>query len=389
MITQFKNLEDILNNNPGLRDLVIQEFQGKKEHLSDFNDLISFFTPTHRDELIVKIKKTNTLNLFQSLIAELYCAKIFAQKGCDFELLPDDYFSGASPDLLCKYHDLSFYVEVTSLSNSDPTVKIIDELRELVRDKPFVVNVNFNHNVSQPCFSGKEHEEQETLLNKSLEQFKTEFVQLTPDSSVKRIETDSITFIISPILEKPGLIGGLSSGYRFPTGIFEKFGTRLLLKKGGKREKFVELAKNFPYILTFVSGNVAVDDIDFKHLLYGRAPTILIDIFDDPEENRLASIQRDKEWEEILQNQSQYIPKWQEIDTAAKSGWNSFLTEIDYIPHDYTYLAKEGLFLSEPLMKNVSGILLLRKSIEPHFYPNPFCDHEISLVNHQEFFNSF
>jgi len=40
-------------------------------------------------------------------------------------------------------------------------------------------------------------------------------------------------------------------------------------------------------------------------------------------------------------------------------------------------------------MRNVSGILLIRKSIETHFFPNPFCDPEISLVNHQEFFNSF
>jgi len=389
MTDKFENLQDILNNNTRLRDQVFQEFQEKEEHLSNFNDLISFFIPSHRDELIAKIKGTNSLKLFQSLIAELQSAKIFSQKCCEIKLLPDNYFPGTSPDILCKCHDISFYVEVTSLSNSDPTVKKIDELRKIVREKPYVVNVNFNDKVSQPRFFGDDHREQETLLDKSLEQFKKEFAQITPESSVNQIETDCIMFFISPIKETPGLIRELSSGFRFPTDIFEKFVTELLLKKAGKREKFVRPARNYPYILTFVSGNIAVDDTDFKHLLYGRSPTIIIDLFEDPEVLRQVTIQRDKDWEEILRNKNKYIPKWQEIDAAAKRGWNKFLTEIHYIPHDYTYLAKEGLFLSNPVMKNVSGILLIRKSTEPHFYPNPFCDPEISIENYQEFFSSF
>ena len=388
MTDKFENLRDILNNNTRLRDLVFQEFQGKEEHLSNFNDLISFFIPSHRYELIAKIKDTNDLNLFRSLIAELHSAKIFSQNGCEIKLLPDNYFPGSSPDILCKCHDFSFYVEVTSLSNSDPTVKKIDELRKIVREKPYVVNINFDDEVSQPCFFGDDHQEQEALLAKSLEQFKTEFERLTPESSVNQIKTDCITFFISPIPENPGLISGFSSSYRFPTDVFDEFVTKLLLKKAGKREKFVGPARNYPYILTFVSGNIAVDDTDFKHLLYGRAPTIFIEKFNDPELLRQATIQRDTEWEEILRDKKRYIPKWQEIEDAAKNGWTDFLTDIQYIPHDYTYLAKEGLFLSNPVMKNVSGILLIRKSIEPHFYPNPFCDQEISISNYQDFFNS-
>lgn len=389
MTARFENLMDILNHNPRIRDLVLQEYQGKEENLSNFDDLISFFIPSHRDELILKIKDTNTLKNFRSLIAELYSAKIFAQNSCEITLLSDNYFSSSSPDVLCKSHNLSFYVEVTSLSNSDPVVKKIDELRKLVHEKPFEVNVNFNDKVSYPRFSGPEHQEQEKLLENSLTQFKKEFELLTPKSPVTQIKTDCITFFISPIKEKPGFLRELSSGYSFPREIFEKFVTELLLKKAIKREKFEGVAKNYPYILTFVSGNIAVDDNDFQHLLYGFIPTLIVAQTDDVEEIRLSIIRRDAEWQEILQDKNKHIPKWGEIEAAASEGWEDFLTVIHYIPNDYTYLAREGLFLSEPLMKNVSGILLIRKSTEPHFYPNPFCEPGISLVNHQEFFNSF
>jgi hypothetical protein len=385
MTTRFEDLNDILDQNPRIRDLVIQEDTGKEECLSEYNDLISFFIPAHRDELIAKIKDTNDLNLFLSLISELHSAKIFAEKGCDIKLLPNDYFPSKSPDILCQYHDLSFYVEVTSLSNSDPVVKVIDAIRKLVHENQFVVNVHFNDTVSTPCFCKDEHNEQRTLLEKSLEQFKDAFEQLTPESTIDRIDTDCITFFISPSPKKAGILVGLSSGYKFPKEIFEKFVTELLLKKAIKREKFGGPARNFPYILAFVTRNIAVDETDFQQLLYGFVPTLLLSSIADTEEIR----HRERKWEEILQDKNKHIPRWQEIEAAARHGWEDYLTKIHYIPNNYTSLVREGLFLSEPSMRNVSGILLIRKSKESHFYPNPFCDQEISLVNYQDFFNSF
>jgi hypothetical protein len=385
MLTRFENLKDILDQNPTIRDKVIQEYRGKDEYLSEYNDLISFFIPDHRDELIAKIKDTKTLEKFRSLNAELISAKRFNQKGCEIELLPDNYFPETSPDILCQYHDLSFYVEVTSLSNSDPIVKSIDELRGLVRNNHFKVNVHFNNSVSKPRFYGPEHGEQETLLEKSLGQFKERFKHLTAESTAERIETDCITFFVTPAPERPGILVGLSSDYEFPREIFEKFVGKLLFSKAIKREKFKGPARNFPYILTFVSRNVAVDNNDFQQLLYGFIPSFIL----TPDADAGEIQNRERIWEDILRDKAKHIPKWQEIEAASRNGWEDFLTEIHYIPNDYTNLEREGLFLSDPSMKNVSGILLIRKSTETHFFPNPFCDPEISLVNHQEFFNSF
>ena len=220
-------------------------------------------------------------------------------------MLPDNYFPETSPDILCQFHDLSFYVEVTSLSNSDPVVKSINELRELVNNSHFEVHVHFNDSVSKPRFYGPEHGEQETLLEKSLGQFKEKFEHITPETTAGQIETDCITFFVTPTPEKPGILVGLSSGYKFPREIFEKFVGELLFKKAIKREKFKGLARNFPYILTFVSENVAVGDNDFQQLLYGFVPSFILTPTADQEEIQ----NRERRWEEILRDKSEAHPE--------------------------------------------------------------------------------
>src|SRR5665647_220699 len=152
MTNQFENLFALLDHNPELRDTFLRKFQGRNEYISILDNLISFFIHTHRHMLIVKIKETNSLKKFNSLISELNAAKIFAQNGCEIDLLSDDYFKNASPDILCKCSYFSFYVEVTQLSDSEPTLKIVEELRKLLRDKPFVARVEFNDLLSPPCF---------------------------------------------------------------------------------------------------------------------------------------------------------------------------------------------------------------------------------------------
>lgn len=388
MTNRFENLFALLDHNPELRDTFIQKFQGKNEYLSILDKLISFFIHTHQNMLIVKIKETKSLKKFNSLISELNAAKIFTQKGCEIDLLSDNYFKNASPDILCKCSNFSFYVEVTQLSDSEPTLKIVEELRKLLRDKPFVARVEFKDLLSPPCFSGAERNGQDQMLEKSMEQFRKELESLTPEPKDHEIITDGIKFSLSYSGKKPGIVGSFASCYRFPDDLFEKYVTYRLLEKAKKRESFEGSEKNCPYILTFVSENISIDDIDFKDLLYGRTLKISTLQSEDPEMVRQSTIWRDNDWGDILRHKNKHIPKWQEIETAANCGWNDFLTRICYIPNDYTYLTKEGLFLSEPIMKNVSGILLIRKSTEPYFYLNPFCDQEISLVNHQVFFSS-
>jgi hypothetical protein len=389
MTSRFENLFNLLNYNPELRDMFLQKFQEKNEYLSILDNLVSFFIHSHRDMLIVKIKETNSLKKFNSLISELNTAKIFVQKGCSINFLSDDYFENASPDILCRCSDFSFYVEVTQLSDSEPTLKIIEELRELLRDRPFVARIEFTDFLSQPCFSGAERREQDKILENSMAQFRKDLKSLSPESQDHEIITEGIKFSLTYTGKRPGIVGSFSSSYMFPEDLFEKYATYRLLEKAEKRESFKGSEKNYPYILAFASEIISIDEIDFKDLLYGCTTEIFAIQSNDPEEVLQSTILRDNDWQKIIGEKSKHIPRWQEIEAAANSGWNDFLTRIHYIPINFIYLTKEGLFLSEPLMKNVSGILLIRKSTEYHFYLNPFCEQVISLVNHQQYFNSF
>jgi hypothetical protein len=339
--------------------------------------------------LIKKIHDTGDIRKFSSLMAELITAKIFAQNGCTIQLLPDDYFETASPDILCQHKKFPFYVEVTHLSNSDPTLKIIDELRAILPQKPYNVRIKYSDKLSQPCFSGKERRSQEMILENSMKKFEKEFSLLPSDVKDHEITTEGIKFYLTYTGGKPGIPCSFLSSYTFPDELFDAYVTYRLVEKAEKRASFKESERNRPYIVAFVSENISIDNIDFKDLLYGRTLQLGILSDDDPEIVRLMKIQREKDWTDIINNKEKHIPRWLEIVKASQSGWQDFLNEIHYIPHDYIYLKKEGLFLADPRMKNVSGILLVRKLSESYFYPNPFCDPEISLVNHQDFFNSF
>ena len=382
----FENLTNLLNYNPKLRDAFFKEYLGKTEYLSNLETTLSFFLPIHCEMLIEKIKDTSNIRKFSSLMAELITAKIFAQKGCKVQILPDDYFKTASPDIFCQHQNFSFYVEVTQLSDSEPTLKIIDELRQILPQKPFNVRIKFSDKLSQPCFSGEERREQEEILEKSMKEFRKEFALLSSDAGDQEIVTEGIKFNLTNSGGKPGIPCSFVSSYKFPDELFDKYITYRLIEKAKKRATFEEPERNRPYIVAFVSENISIDDIDFRDLLYGRTPELFVLPDDEPEMVHQGKIQRETDWANILANKEKFIPQWHNIADASLSGWHDFLTEIYYIPHDYTYLAKEGLFLSDPIMKNVSGIMLIRKSSESYFFPNPFCDQEISISHFQDFF---
>ncbi|CAG1002865.1 hypothetical protein METP3_03474 [Methanosarcinales archaeon] len=86
---------------------------------------------------------------------------------------------------------------------------------------------------------------------------------------------------------------------------------------------------------------------------------------------------KEKEWKSIINDKENKIPKWKEIEKARKDGWEKLLTKEGLVPTDYTYLIKEGIFISEPKMKNVSGVIF-RKYNKVFYFPNPFACNEIN-----------
>ena len=115
-----------------------------------------------------------------------------------------------------------------------------------------------------------------------------------------------------------------------------------------------------------------VDSTMIEDMLYGDKTS-----FGDIEGKHRELTQR--EWRKIIDDPSQTVGHWDEIQLAAENGWKEFLTEECIIPNNYTYLSNPGIFLNDLDMKNVTGVAFRAKWGNVHFYPNPFCSQEINL----------
>jgi hypothetical protein len=189
------------------------------------------------------------------------------------------------------------------------------------------------------------------------------------------IKTEGINYSVSPSGTALGYAYFSSEAWIFPEEKFEKYVSDRLLKKACKRSGFKGKDRLVPFILVFLSDDCSIDETDINDLLYGK-----IMQYGTEESNLLGASQSDREegWKDILKDKRKIIPKLCEIESASHFGWKEFLEEKNLIPNNFRYLNEEGLFLSNPLMKNVSGVMLITKTNNAFFYPNPFCYLEIN-----------
>lgn len=134
-----------------------------------------------------------------------------------------------------------------------------------------------------------------------------------------------------------------------------------MIEKAKKRDDWEKEYLNYPYIIAFDCEEWSIDDITINGLLYGQRAEIASPIEKYKE-------WKEKEWKSIINDKENKIPKWKEIEKARKDGWEKLLTKEGLVPTDYTYLIKEGIFLSEPKMKNVSGVMF-RKYNKVFYFP--------------------
>lgn len=372
-------LISLLNTNPKLRDEFNQYFPGDSQYRIFLENLLLDLKPSQGENLIKKISDTNNLNKFYALVSELITARILTKNEGTVSLLPDDYFKKKrSPDILYKKDDLSIYFEVTHFSDSSVVLEIIADLKKILHNHPIVVTVNIQESLSAPCYSHKDRENQRSKAATSIHQFEECLNTFTPGTYPKEIQTNDINFLIAPADKKPGYPGFFISGGIISSSPFIEYVSFRLVDKALKRTDFQGEHRNYPYIIVFMSDDPSIDEIDFDDLLYGLRRTYGIIEFGDPELQKQLVAKREGDWSNLLTNKETIIPQWSEISNVASKTWNDFLIKKHLIPAEYTYLEKAGLFLTNPSMKNVSGVLLIKKTLKYHFFPNPFCDYEIN-----------
>lgn len=375
MVNEYPNLVWALTLNTELKLNLFEKYENKPRYLSYLDNLIFELRDLDCKNIQEKMKDINA-NLYKlsSIISELEIAKILAKSGKKVQLLLDNFLVGKSPDILCKDENFDAYIEVTRIGESESTFKVIDFLRVFLKDLPYRVDVKLKGELSLPARDYQKRRVQECIVKTSLDKFKEYFRGGNFSEFPFQIETVGIIFEINRTDSGKGYPGFVNTEFiQVPEEILKENIKYWLLEKAKKRDDLEKEDRKYPYIIAFDCEERSIDDITINELLYGQRTTIgaLSEEYE---------LWREKEWRSIIKDKAKKIPKWEEIEEARKRGWEKLLVKEALIPNDYTYLTKEGIFLSESSMKNVSGVLF-RKYGEVFFFPNPFASDEINYPN--------
>ncbi len=378
MTSEYPNLGWALNSNTELKLVLLEIYKDKPRFLSYLDRLFYNLINLGCKDIQEKMEDVNTnINKFFSIISELEIAKILAESGKEVQLLTDNYFKCKSPDILCNGKNFSAYIEVMRLTESESKYMVIEFLREFLSNLPYRVDAKLKYELSLPARDYSTRKKQESLVKTSLDQFNESLKKETLSKLPFRIETDGICFEINRTDSGKGYPGIINTEViKVPENILKENIKYWLIEKAKKRDDWGKEYLDYPYIIAFDCEEWSIDDITINELLYGQRTEIAA----------LSALGKkyeqwkEKEWNGIINDKENKIPKWKEIEKARKEGWGELLVKEALIPMDYTYLTKEGIYLSEPKMKNVSGAIF-RKDERVFYFPNPFACDEINYPN--------
>lgn len=373
MLKEYPNILWALESNPKLKELIFDECKDNDEILFILEDL---------ENLLLKLKSANVknikgkmgdvsnLNKLNSIISELKTA-LYLSKGNNLvEFLPDNTSKKRSPDILCTNDELEIYLEVRRVNNNPYVTCLIDDtLCKYLKNYPYMVNSHLKEELSIPKIDADGRKLQECQVNECLDQFKKEFGENVLVKEKFEIDTQYVRFTASKIKSEigyPGVI--ISEVIDVPVAYLLDYIKKQLISKAQKREDFEgEHAKKL-YILVLDCFEPFIDEEKISTLLYGSITHF---------GSNMQNWSKEQEWTAVT-SEVKKRPSWKKINQAQNSGWDSLLYKKYLIPHGYSYIDKEGLFVSNKEMENVSGVLFINTRDGFSFNPNPFCDKQIN-----------
>lgn len=308
-------------------------------------------------------------------IAELDIACQLLTRSHGVILLKDNYFPGKSPDLKVDLGGVKVYVEVQYISSSDPTAFLIEKLREITSKFRYIVNFSFKSDVSLPNLTHTLRKLQQKKLEDSADQFEKALRSILCESFPVSGETPAFSYEIIGITsnDQEGYPAVLTASCSTTLDQSYSHLTYYLNLKGQKYDSFPVQEKTHPYIIAIVCDDPGVPCYEVKSLLYGDVCEIGL-TRDAPIYHKL----RKRRWEMAVDGRKEAGNNWPEIESAADMGWAEALTKTYLIPHDYCFVEKQGLYLTCPTMKNLSGVIFCNAGRRIEFYPNPFARVEIN-----------
>lgn len=258
------------------------------------------------------------------------------------------------PDIFAKDSQIEAYIEVRRIIEDPTKNQIIELLRKLLRNYPCIVNLELNEEMATPTTRYYEIEKRKRMVREVLQQLETKLKMLNLSSLPMKIETDIGKFEVLRSPSNMGYPGVLSYDIIVPKDKLIKKICYDLKEKAKKREEWGTEHKSKVYIIALDFEEWGYEDL-LEEALIGSRIYVLPPL------------------------KVPAIPETDEVRHARERGWEDFLRKTNIIPSDQIYLdwSKKGVFFTESIMKNVSGVIG-RLDQKINFVPNPFSYDEIN-----------
>ena len=365
------NYADLLWAINGTQMLALPKNKLESEILSLINEKIKNLRDSGCEGVQQKFRKFDQDNAI-TYLAELVVAEYFLNRGHGVTLLDSEYLPRESPDILITTQNGELFVEVTYMSSSDPAYILIDDIRKITDKYPYVINFSFATDVSLPHHERSERNQQILKLKQSVEQFDLVLQKIRVEALPFHGSTDSFSYEMIEVKNSgKGYPAILTSSCLTELNFSYKYLTFRLQIKGKKRLTFPKDKQKIPYIIALVCDERGINSGELGYLLYGstKSESYLVSLRSIPEE--LKEEIKKRRWITTLKRLASQ-DSWSEIQKVKGEGWEELLLNTYLIPHDYCYIEEPGLYFTEPIMRQMSGVLFCRCTGICKIFPNQF-----------------
>jgi hypothetical protein len=346
-----------------MRQILLSSFEQDHGYWTYLDELVGFLRSKDVGGVQEKIADANHLEKFYSIVSELEFARILAGKGKDVALLADDFFENRmSPDISVTDSRWNAYVEVKRLTEGQASYKIVDFLRSYLNhpERRYRVDIALSRELSVPVTKREERLARERTALSVLEEFCSIFEAADLSKLPVSFEIGGVTFEIHPVngLQRgyPGIIR--TPVFEVPTEIWADKLAVDVCEKAKKRGAWTGEHLRRYYVVAIDCEEKFLDEDDVDLRLLGSMVT---------------------DWGTMPRPT---IELGIDIKHALDRGWKSFLEKKCVIPSATTYPdpKKKGVFLTEPITKNVSAVIVRFARGSTYLLPNPFAYDEINDV---------
>jgi len=357
-----KNIARVLSKNQDIVQLLLVKYPIDDGYWVYLDDLVQELEFAGCEDIERKMMDVDNTSKFDSTVSELEIARLLSCKGKHVKMLPDNFLEPAkSPDMYVTDSLGEYFVEVVRFSEDSAIAIFLDELTKLLVDpaKPIQVDVQLSQYLSEPVINHEDRRVKEEKARTIMNKFAEAFIKIDPAKMPSKLPSiDGVTFSLSrsPISRgSPGFINGKS--IIVPSAEFVSR-IRFLVtdRKYGKAVKRTTWTGDYlkkHYIIAIDCHQMADEEVLLEALLGKR---------------------------ESYSLEPPTVSPPPQVKQAAQNNWTAFLENTHMLPKARTiYPSYEGVYLTDTICENVSGVLLyVRLGAKVFFVPNPFADRTIN-----------